>query len=144
MNDSFELLANNARDLAKSLVAQLPLIFVAIMVFGVLVLLGRVLRDLVRRAARRYDPSFAEMVARLTYVAVVFLSVLVALWIAIPTLEFSGILTSLGVTGLILGFALKDIIENLVAGILILWRRPFRSESIIEDQPAMRAAGRIG
>lgn len=126
MNDSFELLANNARDLAKGLVAQLPLIFVAIMVFGALVLLGRVLRNLVRRAARRYDPSFAEMVARLTYVAAVFLGVLLALWIAIPTLEFSEILTSLGVTGLILGFALKDIIENFVAGILILWRRPFR------------------
>ncbi len=53
------------------------------------------------------------------------LGVLLALWIAIPTLEFSGILTSLGVTGLILGFALKDIIENLVAGILILWPRPY-------------------
>ncbi len=28
-------------------------------------------------------------------------------------------------TGLILGFALRDLIENFVSGILILWRRPF-------------------
>lgn len=127
MNDSSELLASNAREMARGLVAQLPLILVAILVFGVAMLLARVLRNLVRRAARRYDPSFAEMMARLVYVAIVILGVLLALWIAIPTLKFSEILTSLGVTGLILGFALKDIIENFVAGILILWRRPFQA-----------------
>lgn len=126
MNDSLDLLASNTRDMARGLVAQLPLILVAIVVCGALVLLTRMLRSLVRRAAQRYDPSFAEMMARLSYVAVVFVGILLALWIAIPTLEFSEILTSLGVTGLILGFALKDIIENFVAGILILWRRPFR------------------
>ena len=127
MNDSIELLASNARDMAKGLLAQLPQIGVAVIVFGVVVLLARGLRNLVRRAARRYDPSLAEMVARLTYVGVVVLGILLALWIAIPTLEFSEILTSLGVTGLILGFALKDIIENFIAGILILWRRPFQT-----------------
>lgn len=126
MNDAFELLVSNARDLARAVVAQLPQVIAAIIVFGVVVLLARVLRNLVRRAARRYDSSFAEMIARLVYVAVVFVGILLALWIAIPKLEFSEILTSLGVTGLILGFALKDIIENFVAGILILWRRPFQ------------------
>lgn len=126
MNDSFELLASNAQDMVRGFVAQIPLIAVALLIFGAAVLLARVLRNLVRRTARRYDPSFAEMMARLAYVAVVILGVLLALWIAIPTLEFSEILTSLGVTGLILGFALKDIIENFIAGILILWRRPFR------------------
>jgi small-conductance mechanosensitive channel len=125
MDHPLDLLAANARDLARGLVAQLPFLAVAAVAFACFLLLARLLRGLVRRGLRRYDPSFAEMVARLVHVAVVVLGILVALWIAIPTLQFSEILTSLGVTGLILGFALKDIIENFVAGILILWRHPF-------------------
>jgi small conductance mechanosensitive channel len=126
MADPHELLLANARDLARTLIAQVPFVLAAIVVFGIALLCARLLRLLVRRALQRYDPVFGEMVARLVHVAVLFLGVLVALWIAIPTVEFGQVFASLGVTGLILGFALRDIIENFVAGILILWRRPFR------------------
>ena len=126
MDHPRDLLLQNARTLVRGLIAQLPFIAVAVVTFIVFVLLARLLQQLTRRALRRYDWTFAEMVARLVHVAVVVFGVFIALWIALPTFEFAEILTSLGVTGLILGFALRDIIENFVAGILILWRRPFR------------------
>ena len=140
MEHPFDLLTSSIRGVARAFIAQLPFIIIALVVFGAILLLARLLRALARRGLRRFDPAVAEMVSRLVYVVTVFLGVFVALWIAIPTLEFAEILTSLGVTGLILGFALKDIIENFVAGILILWRRPFhvgdqiRSGSLRRDR----------
>jgi small-conductance mechanosensitive channel len=37
-----------------------------------------------------------------------------------------GLVTGLGLTGLVLGFALKDILSNFVSGLLILALRPFK------------------
>ena len=70
------------------------------------------------------------MLGQLTYAATLVLGVLIGFWIAIPTINFREIYAGLGVTGLILGFALRDLLENFAAGILILWRRPFK----LDDQ----------
>ncbi|MBA2595816.1 MAG: mechanosensitive ion channel family protein [Chloroflexia bacterium] len=126
MNSVLDLLAENVRGLARGFVAQLPYIAVATAVFVAFLVAARLLRRLVRRTLRRQDVAIVGMVSQLVHVAVVVLGVFVALWIAIPTVEFAQIFTSLGVSGIVLGFALRDIIENFVAGILILWRRPFR------------------
>jgi small-conductance mechanosensitive channel len=130
MDQAIDLLVENSRGLLRGLTAQLPFVAVAAVAFAASLLLARLLRRVVLRALRGHDPAFREMAARLAHVAVVALGVFVALWIAIPTVEFGQIFASLGVTGVILGFALRDIIENFVAGILILWRRPFR----VDDQ----------
>lgn len=126
MDHPLDLFLEHTRSLVRGLIAQLPFIGLALAAFIVFALVARLLQQLTRRMLKRYDWAFAEMIARLVHVAVIVFGIFIALWIAIPTLEFAEILTSLGVTGLILGFALRDIIENFVAGILILWRRPFR------------------
>ena len=126
MDQSLDILAENARELLRGFTAQLPFIAVAVVAFVAFLFVARLLRRLVLRALRGHDPAFREMIARLVLAATVALGVFVALWIAIPTVQFGQIFASLGVTGIVLGFALRDIIENFVAGILILWRRPFR------------------
>jgi small conductance mechanosensitive channel len=40
--------------------------------------------------------------------------------------EISALVTSLGLTGFALGFALKDTISNILAGVLVLLYRPFK------------------
>lgn len=42
------------------------------------------------------------------------------------------LLTSLGVLGLTLGFAAKDTLSNLIAGLFIFWDRPFRNGDLVE------------
>ena len=44
----------------------------------------------------------------------------------------SALIASLGLGGFALGFALKDIVANLVAGILILLTEPFKTGDLIE------------
>jgi len=126
MDQSLDILLENSRELLRGVAAQLPFVAVALVAFVVFLLLARLLRRPILRALGNHDPAFREMIARLAHVATVALGVFVALWIAIPTVQFGQIFASLGVTGIVLGFALRDIIENFVAGILILWRRPFR------------------
>jgi small-conductance mechanosensitive channel len=125
MEHPLDLVITSIRDVARSFVTQLPFIVIAIVAFGAILLLARLLRALVRRGLRRFEPAVAEMVSRLALVATVILGVFVALWIAIPTLKFGEILASLGVPRLIIGFAHKDIHANFLAGILILWRHPY-------------------
>lgn len=105
---------------------RLPIFLASLLALSLFVMLARLARRLVARALGRHDPTLVRMATTLVHALLVVLGVLAALWIAVPTFKFTEIITSLGVTGLILGFALKDIIENFVAGILILWRRPYR------------------
>ena len=133
MEQPLDLLLGQVRELARAFVAHLPYIALALVAFLLALFLARLLQRLARQALGRYGGAFAEMVARLVHVAVLVLGIFVALWIAVPTVQFTQLFTSLGVTGLILGFALRDIIENFVAGILILWRRPFQASDQIRS-----------
>jgi small conductance mechanosensitive channel len=46
----------------------------------------------------------------------------------------SGILASAGITAFVIGFALKDIGENFLAGILLAFKRPFRIGDTVDIQ----------
>lgn len=50
--------------------------------------------------------------------------------------EVISIVAGLGVTGLILGFALRDTLSNFAAGLLLLIYRPFRAGHFIEVETA--------
>jgi small-conductance mechanosensitive channel len=104
---------------------HLPQILGALGLWLLCALLGRGLRAVVQRALQREDATLARMLGQLAGFGMSILGVLLAFWILFPTINFREIFASLGLTGLILGFALKDLIENFVAGLLILWRRPF-------------------
>jgi small-conductance mechanosensitive channel len=120
------LLAVSFRAWTAAFVQRVPLFIASVLALALFVLFARLARRLAARALRHHDPTLVRMSATLVHALLVALGVLAALWIAVPTFKFTEIVASLGVTGLIVGFALKDIIENFVAGILILWRRPYR------------------
>jgi small conductance mechanosensitive channel len=51
---------------------------------------------------------------------------LVALRVIFPAVTLASLFGTLGVGGIVIGFALRDIFRNPLAGILILFTRPFR------------------
>ncbi|MDD1449823.1 mechanosensitive ion channel family protein [Sphingomonas sp. H160509] len=55
------------------------------------------------------------------------LGVLIAVTVAFPSVTPAKLFSVLGVGGVAIGFAFKDIFQNLVAGILLLIRHPFRA-----------------
>src|SRR3712207_2478109 len=100
----------------QAIAERLPLVLVGLIAIALFSVAGRLVRTITRHALRHQDPSLALMVSGLANFVSVIFGVLVALWIILPTINFREIFAGLGVTGLILGFALKDIIENFVGG----------------------------
>lgn len=91
----------------------------------VAVVLALVARWLVRRRDRRRNTTTTsvQVVARLVFVVVVTVGVYVAL--RIVGLDLGPVLGGAGIVGIALAFALRDIAENLISGILMGLRNPF-------------------
>jgi small conductance mechanosensitive channel len=57
---------------------------------------------------------------------VIVIGLLVSLIIVIPTFKPGDLIAGLGIGSVAIGFAFKDILQNWLAGLLLLIRRPFR------------------
>ncbi|WP_420454403.1 mechanosensitive ion channel family protein [Rubrivirga sp.] len=107
--------------------AALPKVAVALVVFVLFVLVARGIRSVIHRVTPGpKDSSIGIVIGRLVYAALLVLGVLIGLVIIFPTFTIGSLLGALGLGGVALGFAFQDIFQNLLAGILILLREPFR------------------
>lgn len=97
-------------------------------IFAVCLLLGRLIRPLVRaRLRRRGRPSYTRVFTALFGAVVAVIGFLVAMTAAFPSVQVADVLASLGIVSVAVGFAFKDVLENLLAGVLLLLRDPFQS-----------------
>jgi len=112
--------------LLESAVRIVPRVLAAGLVLGLFGLIAAGVRRLMRALFRRVvdDLTIENLIKQLAYYAVWALG----LFVAVDALGFKPetVVTGLGLTGLALGFALKDIISNFVSGMLILALRPFQ------------------
>jgi small conductance mechanosensitive channel len=94
--------------------------------------LWKVLRRSLSAVFRRsgIDETIASFVLELMKYGLFILGLISALGeLGINTVS---LLTSLGVLGLTVGFAAKDTLSNLIAGLFIFWDRPFRTGDLVE------------
>lgn len=123
---------NTIIEMANGFFAQLPLIAVGIIVFLIFFGLAYVARKAIKMAAlkARVDSMLAALMSRIGYFLVIILGIFVAATVIFPGVNPGSLITSLGIGSVALGFAFKDVLQNLFAGFLILFYRPF----IIGDQ----------
>jgi len=127
MNSNDEI-GDSARSLWESTLNALPRVGVAIAIVFVGWLFGRAARWTMRaRLQRRRTPSFAKVISKLSLWILVIVSVLLALAVTFPSVKPVDLLAGLGFFSIAVGFAFQDILENSLAGILLLFRQPFRS-----------------
>lgn len=108
------------------LLKLLPNIAVAVVVLIVFWLIAKGAAALVRRSAKRRDrPSLAEVGGSLIQWAIVIFGLMLAITIVAPSVTPGSLFAGLGVSSVAIGFAFKDILQNMLAGILILLRQPF-------------------
>lgn len=104
----------------------LPNIGVAIVVFVIFWFVSKLVAALIRRAAKDKDrPSLAKVCSTLALWTIVIIGSMLAVTIVAPTLTPSDLIAGLGVSPVAISFAFKDILQNMLAGILILLRQPF-------------------
>ncbi len=124
---NFGLIWATVDNLLDGFLAMLPLLAAAIAIFVLLMFSARGVRHMAEKALRRSsNRSAAIAISRLLYVAMVGLALLIAVTIAFPSMTPGRLISVLGVGGIAIGFAFKDIFQNLLAGVLILLRQPFR------------------
>jgi small conductance mechanosensitive channel len=114
------------------LVLMLPNIVLALIVFALFYLAGRGIRSLVRRLTRRHRQArnLGLVLGRLSQGITILVGLFVALSIVIPSFKAGDLVQLLGISGVAIGFAFRDILQNFLAGILILLTEPFQ----IDDQ----------
>ncbi len=104
----------------------LPNIAVALVVLAAFVALAYVVAGLIRhRASAMNRRSLGEVAGTLVKWATILVGVMLAVTIVLPSVRPADLLGGLGVGSVAIGFAFKDILQNLLAGILILLREPF-------------------
>ena len=131
MQESF---INSFRELYTDLVEVTPFILMSLLVFVIgLVFIKSVKRIVIRRIlSKAKDPVGARFVADI----VVFIFYIILIFIVFRTLGLSAltqtIIGAAGLTTFIIGFALKDIGENFLAGIVMIFDRPFEMGDLVE------------
>lgn len=108
---------------------RLPYICIALIVFTVFLLLSKLFRLFVRKAIADRSYSKQNLVLVLNRVgssAIMFFGFLIAMVIAIPGFTPGQLMSALGIGSVAIGFAFKDIFQNLLSGILILLGEPFK------------------
>jgi small conductance mechanosensitive channel len=104
-------------------------------ILAVAIVLAMVVRRVVARMVRRNDGGgmVADLLGRLTAYLVVVAGLVYSL--SALGVRVAPLLGALGIVGIALAFALKDILENFVAGIILQIRRPFRrGDQIVTDE----------
>jgi small-conductance mechanosensitive channel len=120
-------LADSVGDIWDAVVSALPRAAIALVVLALFVGISRLLRPLVqRRLSRQRTPSFARVMSRLGAVLLTVIGGLLAVTIVFPSVRPVNLLSGAGILSVAAGFAFKDILQNLLAGILLLFREPFR------------------
>lgn len=118
--------------MTNSLIVLLPNLVLALIVFAVFWFAAKALKSLVRRLTRRHRQArnLGLVLGRLSQGVAILIGLFVALSIVIPSFKVGDLVQLLGISGVAFGFAFRDILQNFLAGILILLTEPFQ----IDDQ----------
>jgi len=119
---------NTVVEMANGFFAQLPLIAVGVVVFLIFFGIAHIARRVVKMAAikAKIDTMLASLLARIGYFLVIILGAFVAATVIFPGINPGDLIAGLGIGSVALGFAFKDVLQNLFAGFLILFYRPFK------------------
>ncbi|WP_205320128.1 mechanosensitive ion channel family protein [Notoacmeibacter marinus] len=120
--------------MARAGITMLPQIVVALLVIVFTGLLAHGARWLLKRGLKRTGlrPSLQELFVMLLGIAIWVLGFMVAAVVMFPSLTPASMLAGLGIGTVAIGFAFKDIFENFLAGIIILFRKEMRTGDFIE------------
>ena len=112
--------------MVKSTIELLPNLLIAIIVFIIFWFVAKFSRRLIKNFTRRKQSrNLGLVLARLSQGFIILLGAFIALAIVIPSFKPGDLVQLLGVSGVAVGFAFRDILQNFLAGILILITEPF-------------------
>ena len=136
VTQAWNLLARKLAGWVRHFVLLLPNLLLAVLVVVLTWLVARLTRNMVARLLKRVSHSEQVnwLVAQAVYVAVFAAGTFIALGILGLDKTVASLMAGAGIITLALGFAFQDIAANLLAGIYLSVRRPFRRGQLIKTQ----------
>lgn len=131
----FDLILAKVEGWFNGLIALTPNLIAAAALLLVFYLVARSLEYVLASTLRRRGrPSLANVGGAMLRWGLMILGFLLAATIVLPSLRPGDLFAGLGIGSVAIGFAFKDILQNLLSGVLILLRQPFRvGDQIIVD-----------
>lgn len=127
MQKPYALITAKLTDTYNGFFLALPNIIGAVVFLLIGWLVARLIkRGVVALANRRGRPDLGSLLGSLAFGAFMILALLSASAIVFPSVHPGDIVAALGIGSVAIGFAFKDILQNLLAGLLLLIRRPYR------------------
>jgi small conductance mechanosensitive channel len=128
MEIDLSLAENSIQRILNGAVELAPNMILAIMVVLVFYVIARIVKSsvvqVIKRAGRtRYT---GDIIGRLSQWAIVLVGFLAGFSVLFPSLSAADLVGLLGIGGIAIGFAFRDIAQNFLAGILLLLTQPFR------------------
>jgi small-conductance mechanosensitive channel len=132
MKAEMSTLLGKMQAMLNDFISLLPNLLLALIVFAVFFLIARAIKIAVRHLTRdrRQARNLGLVLGRLAQGTTILVGLFIALSIVIPSLKAGDLVQLLGISGVAIGFAFRDILQNFLAGILILLTEPFQ----IDDQ----------
>jgi len=124
-----------AYQMVDSFFGRLPSLIVGVIVFFVFYVFSILLSRVILRTTRRHRPNMGVVFARLISAATILLGFLVAFSVVAPSFQAGDLIKILGISGVAIGFAFQNILQNFLAGLLLLWAEPFRIGDEIKLDP---------
>lgn len=132
MTEEITTLLDKMQAMLNGFIFLLPNMVLALLVFAIFFFIARTIKKIVKKLTRdrRQARNLGMVLGRLAQGTTILVGLFIALSIVIPSLKASDLVQLLGISGVAIGFAFRDILQNFLAGILILLTEPFQ----IDDQ----------
>ncbi|NJR49665.1 MAG: mechanosensitive ion channel family protein [Leptolyngbyaceae cyanobacterium CSU_1_3] len=128
MNVELTAVWKQLESMVRGFLASLPNLVIAIIVFFIFFFIAGAMKRAVRRATenRRRARNLGLVLGRLVQGVTILIGLFVALSIVVPTFRAGDLVQLLGISGVAIGFAFRDILQNFLSGVLILLTEPFQ------------------
>ncbi len=127
--DKYSDVYSAANQIVESFWQRIPSLIIATIVFLIFWLIAKLFKFFVTRtlgAHARNKQNLVLVLHRIGSTFIVFFGFMIALVIAIPGFTPGQLVSALGIGSVAIGFAFKDVFQNLLSGILLLLSEPFK------------------
>jgi len=108
-------------------ISLLPNIILAVGIFILFLIVASAAKSIVRRLTQRRGrrQSLGLLLGQIAYIAMTVFGLLIAISAVAPSFHASDLISMLGIGSVAIGFAFQNILQNFLAGILLLLQEPF-------------------
>lgn len=126
--NEYQTMVSSANHILQQMISRIPYLVIASLVFVIFWVLSIFFKKAVTRilGSRKHHQNLVTVFRRVGSALILFLGFMVAMIIAVPSFTPGKLIGALGIGSVAIGFAFKDIFQNLLSGILLLLSEPFR------------------